>query len=271
VANTSASISPKTIYISGVAISPIAFGSAPGFLTSTSGLIGGTSLGGNVTYATNDGKSAGGYFNVGSYNYAPIVSGYNPNYVIGGTSDGNFTINPATLTYVANSTTGVAGQPFPSLTGSVEGFLPGENQGNATNGGLSFQAVADSNSSAGNYPIYGSGLSASNYIFNQASVNGSALTLTAPAPSVFAFNPAAHSQGFDQIHNELFDYDFLAAFYNAKANAFANGYNNAYVLKYIAAQQNAHANAYDYAYDYAFEYYKQNAKANAHYQAVFGQ
>jgi hypothetical protein len=110
------------------------------------------------------------------------------NYTLaGGTHTG--TINPATLTYVADTATRNAGDPNPPFTGNVTGFVAGETLATATTGALVFSTPATTSSSEGQYPIDGGGLSANNgnYLFVQAPSNATALTILALA------NPAAQS------------------------------------------------------------------------------
>ena len=93
------------------------------------------------------------------------------------------TITPATLTYTANPVSRAAGTDNPSFSGAVSGFVNGETQSSATSGLLSFITTAQTSSPAGSYPIFGTGLSASNYVIVQAATNLAALTITdAPAP-----------------------------------------------------------------------------------------
>ena len=96
---------------------------------------------------------------------------------------GNFSvtadITPATLTITSNPASRSQGQPNPAFSGSVSGFVPGENEQNATDGTLSFATTATTSSGAGSYPITGGGLTAKhgNYILVQASGNDKALTV----------------------------------------------------------------------------------------------
>ena len=94
------------------------------------------------------------------------------------------TITPATLTYTANPVSRASGTDNPSFSGAVSGFVNGETQSSATSGLLSFITTAQTSSPAGSYPIFGTGLSAPNYIFVQAATNLSALTIidTPPPP-----------------------------------------------------------------------------------------
>ena len=86
-------------------------------------------------------------------------------------------ILPATLTYRADEATRYVGAQNPTFSGTVTGFIAGENLENATTGTLVFTSPADENSDVGLYPIFGGGLSAANYIFVQAVENETALTV----------------------------------------------------------------------------------------------
>jgi hypothetical protein len=115
------------------------------------------------------------------------------NYVLSATTvTTNADITPATLTYVATPASRVYGAANPAFTGSVIGFVTGEDQGSATTGTLSFDSPATASSSPGSYPINGSGLTANlgNYVFVQAAGNATALTVNAATltPSVTIAN-----------------------------------------------------------------------------------
>ena len=86
-------------------------------------------------------------------------------------------ILPGTLTYRADEATRYVGAQNPTFSGTVTGFIAGENLENATTGTLIFTSPADENSDVGLYPIFGGGLSAANYIFVQAVENETALTV----------------------------------------------------------------------------------------------
>ncbi|OOG55619.1 MBG domain-containing protein [Rhodanobacter sp. C03] len=88
-----------------------------------------------------------------------------------------FTINPATLTYVANPLQRLIGTPNGTLGGSVTGFKLDDTQASATTGTLGFQSPAGTDSPVGSYGIFGSGLNATNYVFVQANGNATALTI----------------------------------------------------------------------------------------------
>jgi autotransporter-associated beta strand protein len=92
----------------------------------------------------------------------------------------NADITPATLTYVADPTNRVYATANPDFTGTVIGFVNGENLASATTGTLTFTSPATIATLPGSYPIDGSGLTANfgNYVFVQAAGNATALTIT---------------------------------------------------------------------------------------------
>ena len=137
----------------------------------------------SYTSAPTASSNAGSY----SFNYASGLS-------LAGTGAGNYTlapwatstswiVNPATLTYRANSVSRTYGSANPSLTGTLSGFVNGQTQATATTGTVTFGTSATSTSNVGNYSITGSGLTSnsSNYVFAQAAGNATALTVN-PAP-----------------------------------------------------------------------------------------
>ncbi|MBI1204796.1 MAG: filamentous hemagglutinin N-terminal domain-containing protein [Rhodopseudomonas sp.] len=118
----------------------------------------------------------------GAGNHTLSVAGLltNPNYHVTQTVDGVWTVDPATLTYVANPSTRYFGDINPLFSGTVTGFVNGETLATATTGTLLFTSPATPTSLVGQYPIEGSGLSAANYIFVQADGNATALTVATP-------------------------------------------------------------------------------------------
>ncbi len=104
------------------------------------------------------------------------------------------TITPATLTYTANTASSVYGAALPGLTGTVTGFISGENQGNAVTGALAFTTPATSSSPVASYAVNGSGLTANNgnYTFVQNASNATALTIT-PATLTYVADAAQSS------------------------------------------------------------------------------
>ena len=99
------------------------------------------------------------------------------NYVLSGNAGAQASVTPATLTYAANPADKVVGAPLPPFSGTVSGFVAGESQATATTGSLVFSTPALPASPAGLYAIQGGGLTATNYVFNQAPGNATALTV----------------------------------------------------------------------------------------------
>jgi len=94
------------------------------------------------------------------------------------------TIAQAPLLYTAASETLPTGQAQIPISGIVTGFVAGDNLSNATTGNLVWVTNATSSSPAGHYFIDGSGLTALNYAFSQASGNATALTMQAGSPTL---------------------------------------------------------------------------------------
>jgi len=74
----------------------------------------------------------------------------------------------------------VRGATLPALTGTVQGLVGSDTLATATQGQLVFQTTATGQSEAGRYAIDGSGLTAQNYVFSQATSNATALAITVP-------------------------------------------------------------------------------------------
>ncbi|WP_343524609.1 MBG domain-containing protein [Pedobacter sp.] len=87
-------------------------------------------------------------------------------------------VDKATLTYEADVKSKIYGDAVPALTGTVTGFVNGENIGTATTGTLSFTTAATISSAVGSFAVNGTGLTAVNYNFLQATGNQTALTIT---------------------------------------------------------------------------------------------
>jgi filamentous hemagglutinin family protein len=115
------------------------------------------------------------------------------NYVFAQPTGLSANITPATLTYTATPTSGQAGSPLPTLSGTVGGFVGGDTLANATSGNLAWTTSANTSSSAGSYAIDGAGLTAANYVFTEAPANETALTITA-APLQVTPNQLAITQ-----------------------------------------------------------------------------
>jgi filamentous hemagglutinin family protein len=86
-------------------------------------------------------------------------------------------ITPATLFYEAAPGASIGGAMVDALGGTVSGFKGGDTLASATTGALQWQSPVTAASAPGTHPVYGSGLSAPNYVFVQAPGNASALIL----------------------------------------------------------------------------------------------
>ncbi|MBL9096913.1 MAG: filamentous hemagglutinin N-terminal domain-containing protein [Alphaproteobacteria bacterium] len=150
---------------------------------------------GSLTFAT----AATAASNVGSYAIdGSGLTANNGNYVFVQDA-GNataFTINPATLTYIADPASRLYGDANPAFTGTVAGFKNGDTQGTATTGVLTFGSTAAATSNVGTYAINGSGLTATsaNYVFAQDPGNAAALTIN-PATLTYTADPASRLYG----------------------------------------------------------------------------
>ncbi len=155
----------------------------PALAFTPTGLVNGDTFGDAVTgsYLT----TATSASNVGNY----LVNGnfVSPVGYLIDAAPGTLTVNPATLTYVATPATRLQGTSNPALGGSVSGLVAGDTLATATTGSLNFSTPADIVSLPGRYAINGSGLSAANYLFQQAPGNATALTVE---PAIFGFTPS---------------------------------------------------------------------------------
>jgi hypothetical protein len=137
--------------------------------------------------------------NVGAYSIdGSGLTANNGNYVFV-QADGNssaLTINPATLTYSANTGSRTYGAGNPALSGTVTGFVNGQTLATATSGSVTFTTAATAASNVGTYAIDGSGLTADhgNYVFAQAEGNSTALTIN-PATLTYTANPVSRPPG----------------------------------------------------------------------------
>ena len=140
-----------------------------GFVNSESASV----LGGSLGYS----GTSQGAINADSYGIAAsgLSSGnYDISYI-----NGTLTIDPATLTYVASSSSRIYGDANPLFSGTITGWKNGETQASATTGTASWSTTATATSNAGNYAINGSGLVANNgnYVFAQGLGNAAALEI----------------------------------------------------------------------------------------------
>lgn len=138
---------------------------------------------GNLLGTLSYGVLSQGPVDVGSYTLTPQGLYSNQQGYLITVVSATLTVNPATLTYTASSASLTAGQSPSGLSGAVTGFLGSDTLANATSGTLAWTTPATSSSQAGSYAIDGGGLTATNYVFTQASSNATALTLTAATGS----------------------------------------------------------------------------------------
>ena len=148
-----------------------------------SATLGGTYAGDSVASALNGrfvDKNAG---TAKLVNYSAQLSGADAgNYTLGSAASGTVAANITlrNLSYVADPQEGNSFSPLPLLTGTVTGFVTGDNLAGSTTGLLSWVTPATLSSPPGSYAINGTGLSSINYSFVQALGNATALTLGLP-------------------------------------------------------------------------------------------
>jgi len=92
-------------------------------------------------------------------------------------------ITPATLVYHARPGVVVGALDVGDLGGTVTGFKGNDTLANATSGTLQWHTTATPASMPGAHPIFGSGLSAANYVLVQAPGNAGALAIKAGLPA----------------------------------------------------------------------------------------
>ncbi len=157
-----------------------------------------------VSTASN--HSSSGHLDSGSYNQTVAANGLTGvdagNYTFAGftTPTANYTVTLGFLTYAANSASAMAGSSLPALTGTVTGFVTGDDVANATTGTLMWTSPATASSLPGSYAIDGSGLLARNYAFGQSTGNATALMLNAVPSNITsdAMEETSYQQVFQQ-------------------------------------------------------------------------
>jgi filamentous hemagglutinin family protein len=117
--------------------------------------------------------------NVGAYTVNVTGTLTNPNYTVTSLNAGTWTVNPATLTYLADPVSITSGSTIPTLGGTVTGLVNGQTLAAVTTGAAVFSTTATSSSPAGGYPITGTGLTTdtANYVLAQAPGNADAMTI----------------------------------------------------------------------------------------------
>lgn len=130
--------------------------------------------GGTATYSTALSNS----MNAGSYNILYTGGLTSANYSLAaGTTPAVYTVTPAVLTYNATDASRAYGAANPTLTGTLTGFVLGQNVSVLT-GSATWTTPATAASNVGQYAINGSGYTSNgNYTFAQAVGNATALTV----------------------------------------------------------------------------------------------
>lgn len=128
-----------------------------------------------------------------------LVGADSANYLL--TQPGGLTasIGPATLTYTAQPSQVLVGGLVPTLTGTVDGFVTGDTQANATFGTATFSARAPLFTLTGHYPVDGSGLTSTNYTFVQAPGNATALNVVPIPVTTVNETPTRLAQAVDEV------------------------------------------------------------------------
>jgi autotransporter-associated beta strand protein len=159
----------------------------PSLTYSSSGLVNGDGFNGSLsTTATSYDGTAGSGSNAGNYAITLGSLSAGANYTISFTG-ANLTVTPATLTYVAGTTTSAYGQTPVIGAGTLSGLVNGDTQAVATTGNIIYATTATATSGVGTYAITGSGLTANgNYTLAQSSGNATSLTITPAALTVLA-------------------------------------------------------------------------------------
>jgi filamentous hemagglutinin family protein len=153
---------------------------------------GNTITGGAATYST----ALANTMNAGLYNITYTGGLTSSNYTLTPSATGAaYTVTPAVLTYNAAPASRTYGTANPALTGTVSGFVLGQNS-SILSGTATWTSPATASSNAGQYAIDGSGYSAgSNYTFAQAAGNATALTVTPATLTVTANNDSTTYNG----------------------------------------------------------------------------
>ena len=189
-ASSTASITSKALSVSGIAASNKVYDGTTAATVNTAaasltGLLKGDvlSVQASGTFSDKNVATAKTVTFASSYSGADVG-----NYSITDQASSTASISPATLTYLAAPTSFFAGQTPSGLSGSVTGFVSGDTQANASSGSLAWTSTVTATSQPAKYAIHGAGLSASNYVFVQASGNASALSLQPGTPPALVLN-----------------------------------------------------------------------------------
>ncbi|WP_180177442.1 MBG domain-containing protein [Acinetobacter sp. YH12039] len=198
-------ITPKDVYVTGFTTQDRAYdGSTAITVTGTANLNWSQTVGSDdivFTY-TGAGTGTGAVADKNVGNNKDVTVTLNGTMGLIGADAGNYNlvmptlkanITPAILTYTANAASRKYGEINPLFTGSVTGFVTGEDLATATTGTAGFNSTATTTSNVGNYAIDGSGLTANhgNYVFAQNAANTTALTIN-PATLTITADAGQH-------------------------------------------------------------------------------
>jgi filamentous hemagglutinin family protein len=189
-------ITPATLtYVANVASR--GYGDAnPALSGIVTGFVGGQTQATVTTGTLAFNSSAGLTSNVGNYGITGSgLTANNGNYVFvqAAANATALTVNPATLTFTANTASRDYGDANPALSGGVTGFKNGQTA--TTFGGDTWTTLAGLTSNVGNYGISGGLTNASpNYTIVQAGANTTALTVN-KATLTFTANTASRDYG----------------------------------------------------------------------------
>jgi filamentous hemagglutinin family protein len=192
-------IDPAALTYTANAISRTYGASNPALTGTVTGFVNGDTLGSATAGTLSFSTSATSTSNVGSYAINGTgLTANSGNYTLqqAASNATALTINPALLTYTANTAARTYGDANPTFSGSVSGFVNGDTQASATTGTLLFTSPATVPSNVGSYAVNGAGLTANNgnYTFQQAAGNATALSID-PALLTYTANSANRTYG----------------------------------------------------------------------------
>ncbi|WP_162875527.1 MBG domain-containing protein [Sphingomonas crusticola] len=178
---TALAITPATLTYTADAVNRVYGAANPSLSGSVSGFVNGETLATATTGTLGWTSTAAATSSVGSYAVTGgglAANNGNYSFVQAAGNSSALTINRATLTYTADAASRTYGAVNPAFGGTVTGFANGETLATATTGTLTWGSTANLLSNVGDYAITGGGLAATNYVFEQAAANATALTVT---------------------------------------------------------------------------------------------
>ena len=171
--------------------------SDPTYTGTVTGMVNGETLSEATTGTLSFTPSATASSNVGTYGLTGGgLSAANYTFVQAAGNATALAIDPAVLTYTADAASRTYGASDPAYTGTVTGFVLGQDLASATTGSAAFSTSATASSNVGAYALTGGGLTANNgnYTFVQAAGNAAALTID-PAVLTYTADAASRTYG----------------------------------------------------------------------------